>query len=110
MIDNPLSFFSIVVVALTTFFASSGFWLYMMKRIERKSDATQLLIGLAHEKIVSLGMTYIEQGSMTREQYESMHRYLYTPYIALGGNGMVHKIMTDLDKLPFTNTSRIESH
>lgn len=47
----------------------------------------QLLVGLAHDRIVYLGMKYIERGYITRDEYENLNDYLYVPYAAAGGNG-----------------------
>lgn len=48
-----------------------------------------MLIGLAHDRIVYLGMLYIERGCITQEEYEK-----------LGGNGSAKRIMQEVDKLP----------
>ena len=42
--------------------ASSGFWAYIQKKSEKKDVRTQMLIGLAHDRIIYLGMSYIERG------------------------------------------------
>lgn len=79
--------------------ASSGFWAYMMKRSEKNDVRTQMLIGLGHDRIMSLGMAYIEQGSITRDEYENLSDYLYKPYEKMGGNGSARRIMQEINKL-----------
>ena len=39
--------------------ASSGFWTYIQKRSEKKDVKTRMLVGLAHDRILFLGMNYV---------------------------------------------------
>ena len=55
-----------------------------------------MLIGLGHDRIMFLGMTYIDRGYITKDEYEN----LYKPYEKLGGNGSAKRIMAEVDKLP----------
>ena len=80
--------------------ASSGFWAYMQKRRDAKDVKTKVLIGLAHDRIIELGMKYIERGWITRDEYENLNDYLYAPYKEMGGNGSAERVMTDVRKLP----------
>ena len=57
-------------------------------------------MGLAHDRIIELGIIYIERGWITQEEYENLHDYLYKPYEALGGNGTGKRIMEEVKKLP----------
>ena len=52
-----------------------------------------MLIGLAHDRIIYLGMSYIERGWITQDEYENLHDYLYKPYEEMGGNGSAKKVM-----------------
>lgn len=90
-------FCTVVVAALT----STGLWNYLFQRNTRKSAETELLLGMAHDRIMFLGMEYIERGSLTRAEYENLNKYLYTPYAKLGGNGSAKKIMDTINNLPF---------
>lgn len=58
-----------------------------------------MLIGLAHDRIIYLGMVYIERGYITQDEYENLYEYLYKPYKKLGGNGSAKRIMTEVDQL-----------
>ena len=69
--------------------ASSGFWAYIQKKLEKKDIKTMMLIGLAHDRIIYLGMSYIERGWITNDEYENLHDYLYKPYEQMGGNGAI---------------------
>lgn len=71
------------------------------KAAENKQNnlETQMLIGLAHDRIIYLGMVYIERGYITQDEYENLYEYLYKPYEKLGGNGSAKRIMTEVDQL-----------
>jgi hypothetical protein len=72
--------FQMVATIVCAVIASSGFWAYIQKRGEKKDVKTQMLIGLAHDRIVYLGMCYIERGWITQDEYENLNDYLYKPY------------------------------
>ena len=58
-------------------------------------------MGLAHTRILTLCGQYIERGFITPEEYEDLVTYLYTPYIEMGGNGTVKRMMeNEINKLP----------
>lgn len=85
-------------------FASTGFWTFLLNIIQnksRKQDALiKLMLGIGHEKIIELGLRYIERGYVTKDEYEDLVHYLYDPYIDLGGDGTVEKIMLEVKQLP----------
>lgn len=85
---------------LIAFVASSGFWALITNLINRKSASTKMLIGLGHDRIIALGMSYIERGWVTEEEYDNLVNYLYTPYAKLGGNGTAERVMKGVEKLP----------
>ena len=87
--------------------ASSGFWAYIQKKLEKKDIKTMMLIGLAHDRIIYLGMSYIERGWITNDEYENLHDYLYKPYEQMGGNGVAKRIMNEVKKLPIRNVNMI---
>ena len=88
------------VTALVSIAASSGFWAYIQSRTA-KSTATQRMIkGLGYDRIVSLSMEYIKRGSITKDEYENLHDYLYVPYREMGGDGMAEKLMKEVGHLP----------
>ncbi len=88
-----------IITVLCSVIASSSFWLFIEKKTNKKDLTSQMLIGLAHERIVSLGMEYIKRGSITKDEYEDLRDYLYKPYESLGGNGSAKRIMLEVDKL-----------
>ena len=94
-----------LVTILCSIIASSGLWAYISKKADKKDVRTQMLIGLAHDRILSLGMQYLERGDwITRDEYENLHDYLYIPYEKMGGNGSAHRVMLEVDnKLKIVN-------
>lgn len=95
----------IVIPLVISFIASSGFWLYVGRKSERKTLQTELLIGLAHDRIMWLGLNYIDRGWISQDEYENLNVYLYQPYEKLGGNGSAKRIMAEVDKLPIKKLS-----
>ena len=92
--------FQIIITIFSSVLASSGLWAYLSKRTENKDVKTEMLIGLAHDRIMYLGMSYIERGYITQDEYENLKVYLFEPYEKLGGNGSAKRIMQEVDKLP----------
>ena len=92
-----------IITGFVTLLASSGFWTFILKRSESKNARTKLLIGLAHDRIMHLGYSYIRRGYITKEEYDDLRTYLYEPYKEAGGNGSAEKMMTEVHNLPFYN-------
>ena len=88
-----------VVTIVTSVLASSGFWAFLQKHFDKNDATKRLLIGIAHDRIMSLGMFYIERGWITADEYENLRVYLYEPYHEAGGNGTAAKVMNEVDKL-----------
>lgn len=99
------STFQIITTILCSVIASSGFWAYMQKKSESKDVKTEMLIGLGHDRIVDLGMKYIERGYIFQDEYENLYEYLHKPYKKMGGNGSADRVMKEVDKLPIRNRS-----
>lgn len=95
----------IVMTILCSVLASSGLWAYIQHRMDKRDARTQMLIGLGHDRIIYLGLKYIERGWLTQDEYENLCQYLYKPYEQLGGNGTAHKIMDEVKKLPIHRAS-----
>lgn len=90
---------AILISILSTLLASAGFWAFVTKVIDKKSAKTKLLLGLAHGQIMSLGMTYVQRGQITKGEYEDLYKYYYEPYKKMGGNGTAERLMREIDKL-----------
>ena len=93
-----------IVTIICSCLASSGLWALITKLMERKDAKTKMIVGLGHDRIMYLGMKYIERGWITRSEYENLEKWLYEPYLAIGGNGSAKKIMAEVNKLPIKTT------
>ena len=89
-----------IVTIMCSVLASSGLWALVSKRMDHKDARTELLIGIAHDRIIFLGMSYVNRGYITQEEYENLHSYLYGPYKKAGGNGSAERVMKEVEKLP----------
>lgn len=92
--------FQMIVTVVCSVLASSGLWAFVQKRMDKKDAKTELLIGIAHDRIVFLGMSYVSRGYITQDEYENLYTYLYQPYLKNGGNGSASRVMKEVDKLP----------
>lgn len=88
-----------IITVVCAMIASSGFWAFLQRISEKKDVKTKVLIGLAHDRIVYLGLSYIRRGSISQDEYENLHDYLYLPYKAMGGNGSAERVMKEVEKL-----------
>ena len=86
-----------LVVAVLT---SSGLWAVVAKRVDKGDAERKMLVGLAHDRIIHLGMVYVDRGYITQDEYENLNDYLYTPYVKMGGNGSAKRVMEEVRKLP----------
>lgn len=94
-----------IITIICSVLASSGFWVYLQRQFDKKDVKSEMLIGLAHDRILELGMRYLERGDwITQDEYDNLHKYLYEPYVKLGGNGTAKKIMCEIDKLRITRS------
>lgn len=101
---------NVTITIICSVLASSGLWAFFQKCLDKKTDMDEgrraerdMLRGLAHDRIVYLGMQYIERGWITQDEYENLDVYLFKPYEGLDGNGSAAKIMTEVRKLPLKN-------
>lgn len=86
----------LAVAALT----SSGLWALVSKRADKNNVERKMLVGLAHDRIIHLGMVYVTRGYITQDEYENLNDYLYQPYEKMGGNGSAKRVMEEVRKLP----------
>ncbi|HMR72401.1 MAG TPA: hypothetical protein PKD68_00125 [Candidatus Saccharibacteria bacterium] len=84
---------------------SSGFWTFIQRKSSFTDAKTKLLLGIAHDRLVDQGLAFIKRGWISKEEYQDFQRYLYTPYLSLGGNGLVERLMTDVQKLPIKDST-----
>lgn len=89
-----------IVTVVCSVIASSGFWAFILAKSTKNTARDEMLMGLAHDRIIQLGSSYIERGYITRDEYENLIDYLYKPYAKLGGNGTGEKVIEDVKRLP----------
>lgn len=109
MAINTDSNAQIVVTIACSIIASSGFWAYVMTIINKKDIKNEMLIGLGHDRIIFLGLCYIERGWISQDEYENLSQYLYRPYQKMNGNGTAKRIMTEVDRLPIRVKTDLKS-
>ena len=101
----------IVGSIIAAVFASSGFWALItsivQKKNEKKDAKARMILGLGHHELKELCEKYLAQGWIYTDDYEDLVKYLYEPYIKMGGNGTVKKLMGDVEKLPIKRRVRI---
>lgn len=66
-------------------------------RLEEVSD---LCMGLAYDRIIHVGESYLKRGSITVDEREDFRKYLWQPYHNAGGNGSGDAMMASIDNLP----------
>lgn len=101
---NP--YLQALLTSIVTLIASSGFWAYVMHKDSAKAQTNNLLMGLAYDKIITMGMSYITRGWITQDEYEDYRRYLYEPYKKLGGNGVTERIVAQVANLPIHSRAK----
>ena len=88
----------IVVTIVCSVLASQGLWAFLSKHAVQKDAKCDMLLGLAHDRILTLGMHYLSRGDwITRDEYENLYEYLYKPYKEMGGNGSAQRVMAEID-------------
>ena len=88
------------VTVIIAILGSGGFWAILQRRSDAKDINKRMLLGLAHDKLLYLLMKYVDRGSVSADEFENVHKYLYLPYKEMGGNGIVEKLMREVERLP----------
>ncbi len=100
-----------IITLICAVFASGGFWAFLTYLIQRRdcknSVEGEMLRGIGHDRICSLGTEYIKQGRISKDEYENLYEYLYVPYRKLGGNGTAERIMAEVNRLPFEKEATV---
>jgi hypothetical protein len=86
---------------------SSGLWAFVQKRSVAHTAHTRALMGLLYDKILQRGMSYIDRGYITKDEFEEFLKYLVEPYKDMGGNGVADKVASQVGSLPF-RTVRVD--
>lgn len=86
----------IVIAGLT----SSGVWAFISQQLARNSASRDMLLAMAHDRVVSTASMYIRRGWISPDEYEDYVKYVYRPYKNLGGNGLAERLTSEVEKLP----------
>ena len=63
-------------------------------------DVSNICLGLAYDRIIHVGESYLKRGSITIDEREDFRKYLWGPYHEAGGNGSGDAMMASIDALP----------
>lgn len=87
------------VAVIAALCASGGFWTYLQKKGSTKSALEKLTIAMGQDRIVHLGMKYIERGWISKDEYDDYVKNLCEPYFEVGGNGLGEKVYNEVKLL-----------
>lgn len=90
-----------IVIILCSILGSGGFWKFLEVRSHKNSANSRLMMGIAYDKITTLGLHYIDRGWITKDELEEFQQYFVHPYLELGGNGIAERIWNEVKMLPF---------
>lgn len=86
-----------IITVVATILASSGFWSIVLYRMQKHDARDAMIKGLGHDRIISLGMEYLERGNwITEDEYENLIVYLYEPYKSMNGNGSAERVIAEV--------------
>ena len=102
-----MSWDQMAVTIFCTMLTSSGLWAFVASKQKTGDASLRLMLGLAHEAIVSQGVRYINRGYITFEEYEDFMKYLCEPYATFGGNGMAERIIDQVKKLDIVSMAYV---
>ena len=96
--NGDVDLLQMAVTIVCAVIASSGFWAFIQKYFDKHSYADKMLLGITHDRLLYLGHQYLSRGDwITDDEYENIHDYMYVPYVEMGGNGAVKKMMAEID-------------
>ena len=89
----------------------SGVWELIKFEVEKHkkklSDEQKLMLGIAHDRIWSLGGQYLRRKGITKSELDNLER-IAVPYLSSGGNGTGEKIWNDVKELELISESEAE--
>lgn len=60
-----------ILTIVISIIGSSGLWAFIQAKQDKKDAKTRMLVGLAHDRILYLGESYINRGWITMDEYEN---------------------------------------
>lgn len=80
-------------------FSFLQFIITLIVKKKEPSSEKNLLLALAHDRIIFLCRQAIEKKSITQDEYDNILQ-LYNPYREAGGNHLTTKYFSEVEKLP----------
>ena len=107
-----------IITAVVSALTSSGFVslvLYFLQRRDKKKEkeesmesaTSKMLLGLGHDRILSITDRLVKRGSITLKEKRNLE-YLWKPYNDLGGNGDCKIGYDACQKLPVVSEEAAE--
>lgn len=90
--------FTQIVVLLTSFVASQGFWTFINHKLTKTSKLDKLVKALVRDRLTFLCEKALRNRSLTSSEYSILIE-LYEAYKDIGGNGTIAKLMAEIEKL-----------
>ena len=103
-------YIELVITILCAILGSNGIWMLIQRELDKKDNKTKMLIGLGHDRIMQLGMEYLERGCVTPDELENLVDYLYKPYSEMGGNGTAKQIVEKVQRLDMCRLAATVPH
>lgn len=99
----------ILLAIVVAVFGSTGLWTLInnlinahieRKKAVQKNPMQDMVLGLGYDRIVHVCNKYIDQGWIDQNTLRDINKYLYQPYIELGGNGTAEMLFDKVKELP----------
>ena len=95
MIFTPITF----LIGLGSLGTGSTSVALLYKYTQERLKERKLLLFLLQGYLVAEAKSYLDEGQITSAAYAHLYNEVYVPYKELGGNGIVVKLMKDVEKL-----------
>lgn len=82
-----------------TILGCTGFWTFITRILDKRSNKTKLMIALAQHTIYEICIRAIDNGYITNEELQVVES-LYEPYKECGGNGLAKMYVEKIKILP----------
>ena len=79
---------------------STGVWMLIQNRRDKKSIERKIMLGIAFLGVKMSCRQCLDRGYADVEEIEDIEKYLYEPYVAMGGNGTAEMLMNKVKALP----------
>lgn len=104
-----MNWIEVLVTITGSVLASSGLWSWILYKTKQNDTGILMTRGMAHYQIIEEGQKFIERGWITHEEYDDFMKYLGTPYLESGSNGLAQKMIDDISALPFKSIASIHT-